>query len=67
MNDIRGIAAVSHDVWELFRKYHPEDADLNTWAQDVHKLDKKYRDTDKYKLMQELVKVYFNELNRRKG
>lgn len=60
-------SAISTDVWEVFKKYHPEGANLSTITQDIHELDEKYKDTDGYKLMQELLKAYFNELNRGKG
>lgn len=58
---------ISRDVWVLFKKYLPVDADLTPFADDVHALDLKYRDQDEYKFMQKLMKVYFDELNRLKG
>ena len=59
---------ISADVWLLFKKYFPPDADLNEFADDVHKLDEKYRaDVRQYCFMQQLLKVYFNELNELKG
>lgn len=67
MTELKKIAEISHDVWEVFKKYHPEGTNLSTITQDIHELDEKYSDTDGYKLMQDLMKAYFDELNRRKG
>ena len=58
---------ISRDVWVLFKKYLPADADLTPFADDVHALDLKYRGQDGYKFMQKLLKVYFDELNELKG
>lgn len=59
---------ISRDVWVLFKKYLPTNADLNEFTDDVHKLDEKYRvDVRQYCFMQQLLKVYFNELNELKG
>ena len=61
---------ISTDIWNLFKKYLPTDADLSTFAEDVHELDKKYHemnDLEAYGFMQKLLKVYFEELNRIKG
>lgn len=58
---------ISRDVWVLFKKYLPIDADLTPFADDVHDLDTKYKGTDGYQFMQKLLKVYFDELNRMKG
>lgn len=66
MMELKTIAQISHEVWQLFVKYSPKDADLDTFADDIHELDTKYKDTEGYKFMQELTKAYFNELNRRK-
>ena len=57
----------SGDVWMIFKKYLPEDADLTAWGKDVHDLDEKYQNTNEYEFMQKLLKVYFDELNRIKG
>lgn len=67
MTELKKIAEISHDVWEVFKKYHLEGANLSTITQDIHELDEKYSGTDGYKLMQDLMKAYFDELNRRKG
>ena len=61
---------ISNDVWQLFKKYLPIDADLSTFTEDVHELDQKYHDMndlEAYGFMQKLLKVYFDELNRIKG
>ena len=58
---------ISTNIWVLFKKYLPADADLTTFADDVHALDQKYKDQDGYKFMQKLLKVYFDELNELKG
>ena len=59
---------ISADVWLIFKKYFPPEADLGEFADDVHKLDEKYRaDVRQYCFMQQLLKVYFNELNELKG
>lgn len=59
---------ISADVWLLFKKYFPPDADLNEFADDVHKLDEKYRgDVRQYCFMQKLLKVYFDELKELRG
>lgn len=63
-------AAVSNDVWQIFKKYAPADASLDSFTDDVHALDQKYHemnDLDAYGFMQKLLKVYFDELNRIKG
>lgn len=70
MTELKKIAEISHDVWEVFKKYHPEGADLSTFTADVHELDEKYHnmnDLEAYGFMQKLVKVYFDELGRIKG
>ena len=56
---------ISADVWNIFKKYAPDDADLMTFSADVHKLDQKYHemnDLNAYRSMQKLLKVYFDEL-----
>lgn len=65
--ELNTIAQISHEVWEVFCKYHPEGTDLGTFPDDVHVLDEKYKSTEGYKFMQGLLKVYFDELNRIKG
>ena len=60
-------SAISTDVWTLFKKYLPTDADLSAFTDDVHVLDQKYAKEDEYRFMQKLLKVYFDELNRIKG
>ena len=58
---------ISRDVWVLFKRFLPTDADLITFTDDVHALDQKYKDQDEYHFMQNLLKVYFDELNKLKG
>ena len=63
-------AEASGDVWAIFKKYLPGDADLGTFTDDVHKLDEKYHnmnDLKAYRFMQKLLKVYFDELTEVKG
>ena len=59
---------VSADVWTVFKKYFPADADTTDFADDVHKLDLKYKpELRQYCFMRQLLKVYFDELNELKG
>ena len=58
---------ISTNIWVLFKKYLPYDADLDEFADDVHQLTEKYGDTEYREFMQKLLKVYFDELNRIKG
>jgi hypothetical protein len=59
---------ISADVWAVFKKYFPAGADLSSFTDDVHTLDKKYeKDVRQYCFMQKLLKVYFDELNELKG
>ena len=55
---------ISGDVWTIFKTYFPKDADTSTFAEDIHKLDVKYK-SDPF--MQKLLKVYFDELKDMKG
>lgn len=70
MMNLKKYHEVTTDIWKIFKKYHPADADLNEFTQDVHALDQKYHemnDLEAYGFMQKLLKVYFDELNRIKG
>ena len=59
---------ISADVWKVFKKYLPEEADLDTFVDDVHELNNKYEaNMDEFRFMNKLLKVYFDELNRVKG
>lgn len=60
-------SAISTDVWTLFKKYLPIDADLSAFTDDIHALDQKYAKEDEYRFMQKLLKVYFDELKEIKG
>lgn len=56
--------AISGDVWNVFKKYFDEDADLSTFTDDVHKLDVKYNKNPRiYEFTQKLMRVYFQELH----
>lgn len=62
---VNAYCEISADVWNIFKKYVPDDADLMTFTEDVHKLDQKYHemnDLNAYRFMQKLLKVYFDEL-----
>lgn len=66
-NPVSKYSAISRDIWVLFKKYLPTDADLTTFTEDVHTLDQKYHeanDLEAYGFMQKLLKVYFDELGR---
>ena len=66
--DNKNYKEISNDVWKLFNKYLPEDADTSSFVKDVHTLDEKYKkDERQYRFMQKLLKVYFDELNELKG
>jgi len=67
MEKIKQYQGVSADVWAFFRKYFPEGADTSTSADDIHALDEKYKGTEVYKFMQDLLKVFFLELVEVKG
>lgn len=64
MEKIKEYQQISADVWKMFVKYLPEGADVKGFAEDVHRFDQKYKDSDKYKFMQSLLKVFFDELRR---
>ena len=69
-NPVSKYRVISTDIWNLFKKYLPIDADLTTFTEDVHELDQKYHgmnDLEAYGFMQKLLKVYFEELCRIKG
>lgn len=70
MLDLKKYHEVTTDIWQIFKKYAPADASLDSFTDDVHALDQKYHemnDLDAYGFMQKLLKVYFDELNRIKG
>ena len=58
---------ISRDVWVLFKKYLPIDADVTPFANDVDDLYKKYIHEPEYEFMKKLLKVYFDELAKAKG
>ena len=67
MTDLKKYHEITTDIWKIFKKYYPEESNLDTFVDDVHELDQKCKDTDGYTFMQKLLKVYFDELNRIKG
>lgn len=59
---------ISAEVWMFFKKYFPDGASLSEVAEDIHKLETKYKsDLRQYCFMRKLLKVYFDELNELKG
>lgn len=59
---------ISADVWGIFKKYFPVDANTDTFAEDIHEFDLKYKENPRtYEFAQKLLKVYFTELNELKG
>ena len=53
LNDYKNI---SSDVWEIFKKYLPGDANLETFSSDVHVLNDKYKDDrDAFRFIQQLL------------
>lgn len=55
---------IESDVWQIFKKYFDDDANLMEWSDDVHRLDEKYKkDVRQYCFMQGLLKIHFDELN----
>lgn len=59
---------ISADVWMIFKKYFPDDADMADFGEDIHKLDEKYKpDLRKYCFMSQLIRVYVDELKELKG
>ena len=66
--DSKKYMEISHDVWVIFKRYLPEDTSLDSFTNDVHSLDQKYKDDpEAYGFMQKLLQAYFEELNRVKG
>lgn len=57
--------AISADVWQIFKKYFPDNTDnCDEVAADIHKLDTKYKkDVRQYCFMQKLLRVYYEELD----
>lgn len=66
MDRIKEYQEISADVWSVFKKYLPEESDSRAFADDVHELDQKYQDSPRYRFMQKLLKVYFDELREAK-
>lgn len=55
---------ISAEVWKIFQKYFPDDADTTGFADDVHRLDEKYKDNPRtYEFYQKLMRVFFQELH----
>ena len=66
MTNIKEYAEISQGIWRLFQKYFPDDVKLDTFADEVHALDVKYRERTSCAFMRDIIKAYFDELNRRK-
>lgn len=61
LNEYRTISA---DVWMIFKRYFDDDSDTDTFAQEVHILDAKYKQNPRtYEFFQKLMRVYFQELH----
>ena len=58
---------ISAEVWAVFKKYLPEGASLDSFAEDIHKLNDKYEGHPKYRFMTSILKAYFDELVELKG
>ena len=55
---------ISADVWKVFKRYFPKDVNTDTFADDVHALDVKYKKNPRtYEFFQKLMRVYFQELH----
>ncbi|MBR2550588.1 MAG: hypothetical protein IKE92_11355 [Clostridiales bacterium] len=68
MTDLKRYHEITTDIWKIFRKYYPEESNLDTFIDDVYELNNKYENSrDEFRFMNKLLKVYFNELNRIKG
>lgn len=65
---LKEFANISNEVWQIFRKYYPEDANVDDFPNDVAQIGKKYKADDlKYEYVCELLRVYTHVLNRMKG
>ena len=68
MTGLKKYHEITTDIWKIFKKYYPEESDLDTFVDDVHELNNKYENSrDEFRFMNKLLKVYFDELNRVKG
>lgn len=65
--DIKEYHEITTDAWKIFKKYHDAGVNAETFAEDVHELDQKYKDAAGYSFMQKLLKVYFDELREVRG
>ena len=65
--DSKKYMEISNDIWRVFKRYLPDNADLSKFAADVHYLDRKYAKDEGYQFMQKLLKVYFDELKELKA
>lgn len=55
---------MSNDVWQIFKKYFPADANNDTFPDDVSAVGKKYYDNPRtYEFVIKLLRVYTQELN----
>ena len=68
IHTIEEYQGISADVWKIFKKYFPADVDKDSFTDDIHVLDEKYKDNPRtYEFFQKLLKVYFQELNELEG
>ena len=55
-------------VWQIFKKYYPDDADTNEFPDDAIMIGNKYKKNLRYyEFVIKLLRVYMQELNEIKG
>lgn len=62
MMDLDKYKEISGDVWKLFKDKHEEVISWEDFWVRTDELDGKYHGKPGYEFMQQLLKVYFNEL-----
>ena len=59
---------MSAEVWQIFKKYYPDDADTNEFPDDAITIGNKYKGNIRYyEFVIKLLRVYMQELNEIKG
>ena len=59
---------MSAEVWQIFKKYYPDDADTNEFPDDAIAIGNKYKGNIRYyEFVIKLLRVYMQELNEIKG
>ena len=59
---------MSAEVWQIFKKYYPDDADTNGFPDDATAIGNKYKGNIRYyEIVVKLLRVYMQELNEIKG